>query len=539
MFDLAKRTKWLWLVLVSMMILCACGDDDTKKNQGGPALNKVDQAFQNASRSHKIPLRILLAVAFAESGMNPSPSTALALGSTASDAQPVGVSLGQTAFGVSFAELGLVDEEASHSLSIQVEAYAKWLAQKIKDQGIELNANPNNSDQKFQWLWQVSQLHRKTEQLQKRSTRVLFTKQLINTLNTGAIWKDQQEQQTIELKAEQPELKTTELKDSDQKLFRMREESSEIGNTARSFEVGSIAGRSTNNKPRRILVTHCPFNLSTCIELQQENDYGLNAHYLIPTDASVIDKPIQVRPHSSTINLRNTDGSIQQVNDALVVSLVGMSGRYTSGIRKQSNPNWFTHWQLSYLGNVTQSICERLNETDGSIDVDSCRKPSPVGNLSVALQAKESLYHWGQIPDFDPSIFDAYLLSVDHTIAGESTLSLADKRQIYQAGENIRMKSSFPATAKWLHLERAVRCNGDSQKIEWATVQTEAARGKSEREFIQNIEDGGPNQDGRHYYRLLVYNAENELLAWSTLDLVLQKFDAKGSFASKPCMRAL
>ena len=90
------------------------------------------------------------------------------------------------------------------------------------------------------------------------------------------------------------------------------------------------------NIPTGILVTHCPFDVSTCLALQSTKanntkQVRLGAHYIIPSDTEALRRPIKILPHREPVLLTDPQGGIMTVTNRIVVMLTGKSGRYVEG----------------------------------------------------------------------------------------------------------------------------------------------------------------------------------------------------------------
>lgn len=538
----SRRNLALMLLAVSPL-LTTCGDGKKKGGGGGAPVGQVEATFQRHAQTNRIPVRMLMAVAFTESKMNPDAESAVYTNAEAgTEKRSLGFTLTENAFGIPRKTLSLEGNEKAQDLETQIEHYAKWVRAELDKEKIELNPSPTTANDKFQWIWRLAQLHRNGEQ-QRRNVRVVFARNLINTLNKGDMWQDPKNGQILELKKETPEIKVTDFNEPDQRLFRLRDDSSQIGNNARQFELTSPPASEIKNNPTHIQVIHCPLNLSACLELQNPTRAGdqvrLQAHYVIPPDQSVVEKPLQVAAHEDIVQLTNNRGDTTIIDNAIVIMLVGQSGRYVGGVRNFADPTWFTNWQLSHLGAIASAVCSKMKEKNDAIDHNKCMAPGQENGVMFQHQGSSDFYQWGDIPDYDETIFWAYLKSADNMIDGEASLTLSQNRKAFQAGENIGLRATFQIGAKQLHLERAIRCDGDNQKLVWATARTEPVRSKTTFDFTQNVLDGGPNGNGRQFYRILVYDGQNQLIGWSVVDFYVTKFDEDSAPAvPKTCIRS-
>ncbi len=538
-----------YLLPVTLLAIAAlattCGDADKKGGGGKVPMSKVEQEFHRHAQSQRIPVRMLMAAAFTESKMNAAPASAVYTnGGNETNRRTLGFALTENAFGIPQQTLGLVGHEQAHELEVQIEHYAKWIRAELDAAQIELNPAPATPAEKFQWIWQLAQLHRRGE-AQRRNVRVVFARNLIETLNQGDVWQDPRDAQILELKKEQPAINVEDFDEPDRRLFQLRDDSSQIGNNARQFELTTIPSNEQKNQPTRIHVIHCPLNLSACLELQNPARTGdseqarLRAHYVIPPNQNIVEKPLQVTPHENVVEITDNAGKSTVINDAIVIMLVGQSGRYVEGIRTYADPTWFSSWQLSHLGVIVSAVCTKLKEKNEAIDFSKCVTPNSKTGVTFQHQSSQSFYQWGDIPDYDETIFWAYLSSDDYMINGEATLRLASERKAYQAGEQIPLKANFQVNAKLIQLERAVRCTDQQQKLVWAPVHSESIRSKTTKDFTQVVFDGGPNDNGRHFYRLLIYDAQSELIGWSMVDFYLTKFEPSTiAVAPKACIRS-
>ena len=127
--------------LFPLLFFVSCGDSgDKHKGSKGPD-SPVEQAFLEGGAKYGIPPRLMMAVAYLESRMNPRKAFTLY------GEEEKGPVIGQTAFGISRQDLGVVEGADGDSFKIQIAAYGQWLAEKFK--GLELPKDPASSEEKY------------------------------------------------------------------------------------------------------------------------------------------------------------------------------------------------------------------------------------------------------------------------------------------------------------------------------------------------------------------------------------------------------
>jgi len=514
--------------------LVGCGKSDKGGGAGPAPLGKVKTQFSLVAAKYKIPVRLMMAAGFVESNLSPYMSTVpyFSLGGDGGS-KDLGFHLTETAFGISRSELGLSSETAD-LLEAQIDAYGAWLRRKLDESGSALPVAAASTTDKFRWIWEMSKFHRHGEEL-KRNIRILWSKSVIQVLNDGATWQDPDNGELLELNPEASKILENQFPPEGQALFKITDDISDISN-ARRFELTSESVDTLRNNPRKIKVIHCPLGLSACLELQDstvDSKVKLGAHYVIPQDKGLVLRALQIKDHERRVKLTAADGSVTDVKDAIVIMLVGNSGRYVDGLRVDANPTWFTPYQLRSLAAVVSGVCKVLSQDDASIDYTKCITPEAAEGVEFYHQSTRSTYRWGDIPDYDKSIFWGYLSTNESNIRAEATLSFAGDRRRYSAGEVIRMNTHFVPGVKWLRLQRAVRC--DDGKLVWDTMRTDPIRSRDSWPLEVSIWDSGPNKNGRQFVRVLVYGAQNELMGWAVDQLYLSKYDDEFSPPSEAC----
>lgn len=519
---------------VSLWAIAACGPKAEKK---APAANvgRTEALFQQVAAKNGIPVRMLLATAYLESRIQPMPASSIYVHTGSQDAEKRrGLHLAETAFGVTRKRLGLEDNPESDRLEVQLEAYAAWLAEATAE--LTLQRSPSGTDSKFHWIREIAALHREAA-AQRRNIRVVFARQLIEVLNKGFTWQGEGEdsaQDLIQFAPETPPLRIEDMPLEDQRYLNLTMARAEIPR-ARYFPLTKV-GEPTGNNPQGIRVIHCPFSLSACLEIQnpaRDHDVRLGAHYVIPEamDGATVDRVLQVRNHDAVVSFTNSRGDIEEVRDAVVVMLVGFSGRYVDGVRRFAIPTWITRDQLGALGNVINDVCTLLSE-EGRVDAERCMSSSREGGLRYVTQEDSLAYMWGDIPDFDPTIFGAYVEKPDG-LDGDSVLDVSGgARAIYNAGDRIDVSVRFHSSSELVLVQRLVRC--PDQRLVWWTERSDAVLNATRRPFTFEFYDGGPNGTGEQFLRAMVYGSDNVLTGWAMGEVHLRKFNPKRTSAVAP-----
>jgi hypothetical protein len=507
---MAFRFLQTTLLLVMAGLLIGCGDRRPHKKAPAAQRGAVEQAFVDASIETGVPMRLLMAVGYLESGLTAHPSSA----SYSEDSTQLrGTQIAESAFGIPLAELGLDDQQP---LPAQIKAYARWLKGRLAQ--LNLVSAPASPDDKYQWLTALAHEHRRGIG-QRRNIRILFAQELRLILNKGFIWQDPTTGERIELGKELPELLIENMSADGQQWFSLDGRSADI-DSARFYPI--VTSPTNGNVPTRVEVIHCPLSMSACLELQsqpQGGDVRLAAHYLIPQNLSVIDLPMQVARHDHIVTITDRDGNDQAITDAIVVMLVGNSGRLQGGIRMPAIPTWFTYSQLRDMGNVIADVCLKISEERGS-DYNECMKIDH--GVSFRKRTNSELTRWGEIPDFDATIFGAYVErpgAVEDGVAFE----FANDRRVFGADQAIPFKIRFQQRARLVALERLARC--PSGKVVWETVDIDQVRGQAHTQIDEKFFDAGPNGNGDQFVRARVYDEKGELVGWSTDRVFLQGFE--------------
>ncbi|MBP6218120.1 MAG: hypothetical protein KA436_06005 [Oligoflexales bacterium] len=493
----------------------SCGSDRSANQKGGPGEGRLKAAFSEASQKNGIPQRLLLAVAYLESHMNARKAAALDMGHNLALVQGH-----ETAFGLSRATLGLSAGPDGDDLAAQVEAYARWLA--LGTRGLALNSQARSGGDTFQWIWEIAQRHRSGSEMRK-NIRIFFAKELMQILNSGFSWQNLETGETLRLEKESPALMVQDLSPKFQSSMKLFTRKAQVP-SALFFQLGendpSLGVRETQG-PKGIEILHCPFSLSSCLEIQQNLAQNSNpqnrlaAHYLISSEASINELPLQLAMHENP--LYRPDSSDPS---PVRIMLTGYSGVLEDGRRGQLKPTWFSKWQLERMSELVTDICNRLSAEYGANDEDSCSQKG----LGVRFQSQKQgdLFHWGDVLDFDKTLFHAYI-NPKEPLPGLTSFSFSKDDSTYEAGTPIRFDLNFQSTVQRVELERLSRC--PNQETVWLPLSQNEVRSQSKIQFETHLWDAGPNHDGSHFLKAKVYGKKGQLLGWDITQIQIAKYE--------------
>lgn len=542
---LHKSLVSAWLTLP--LGLLGCNDAKLAHDDQGPRYGVVEGAFYKAAAETGLPPRYLLAVGYLESRLAPENATAnyLAVGKD-QHATPRGTLLTQTAFGLSYLTLGLDPaKDESQRLETQVMAYAHWLSAQLKAAGVKMNPQPQTADEHFQWVENLSLLHRKGL-TQRRNVQILFAKELLDVMNTGFIWQDPRNGERLELGKELTPISVNNLAPDGKQWFSqiaLVDSPQQLAQAA-YLPLVTVPSGEYSNTPKRIEVIHCPLTLSACLELQtrsQESDVRLAAHYVIPpivgTDRQsdpLLNRVLQVANHRDALIVTNNKGENVPVTNAIVIMLVGNSGRMVGGSRIPAMPNWFTDLQLQKMGGLINDICTLLAQQDKSINRDTCMSTDPQQGVLFHHQTGSEEYRWGDIADFDPNIFEAYLRNPGG-LGTEVAFKFEGGQRQFQASKGSPLHVLFDTSARQIVLERLNRC--PDNRVVWEPLRNEQVRQERESTFMEFLHDSGPNHSGDQFFRVRVYGKDGHLMGWAIDRIYLSDFEPEVTFASDESCR--
>jgi hypothetical protein len=534
-----KLNVFLCLFVV-LAAVASCGPSKKAGNGEGAKPAPVEAAFSLSARQGGIPVRFLMAVGYLESRLTPQNATAnyVAL-DNATDPVARGTVMTQTAFGQTFEALGLDPAmEDSQALEVQIRAYSEWVRTQVAS--LNLPANPRTPEEKFYWIENLANLQRRGI-TQRRNVQILFARELIRVLNEGFVWQDPRDGSKIALDPETPPIDIEKFPENGRNWLTMVELDSQVGLSASFLPLASASWDDEfENVPRRIEVIHCPLSLSGCLELQSrgaESDIHLAAHYVIPAfvqspkEKDIINKVVQIAEHKKALILTNNRGESYPVTDAIVIALVGNSGRLVAGERQPAEPTWFSDRQLRFLGQLVVDLCQYMSQkTPEAVRYEACI--ATTGDLGVQFrhQGDSEEYRWGDIPDFDRNIFEAYIRS-PNGLGTEVAFEFDRSRREFRAGETVSFNVLFNAIAQQVKVERLARCR-DGTTV-WELVSNDDVRGKTRLPFQKVFFDGGPNRNGEQFFRARVYGQDSRLIGWHVNKVALRDYEKEPRFASE------
>jgi hypothetical protein len=529
-FPVIFPIRWSEFTAIALVIffLFSCG---SKKHSRAstPLVTSVEGAFLRAANDSHVPVRMLLAAGYVESGLRAEKSFAhYEVGDAVLETPPV---RGESAFGFSFAELGLVNS-SDYSLEAQIEAYGQFLKSRI---GVEIPASKAvTPEEKIRWIWKLASIHR--GDAASRNLVAVFSKEMMRVLNDGFTVQSH-DGVIARLEKEESPLRDQDLPENYKQDLQLNMYHSDIRSgylfsLIRSNPIGQV------NHPKKIEVLHCPFSLSTCIEMQNvssESAALFGAHYVIPATDDFVPGILQFAHHDESVVVTGADGRPEIVSDRIIVLLAGLSGRYSEGRRIYADPLWMSDFQMRLLGAAISEICMSISRSEG-VDFSECKNIGGASGVLFRTQPSGA-YRWGDIPDYDETIIRPYLIGMEG-VASNTTLTLSPEGA-QTAGSSFRLHAGFQATTRRLELERLVRCPAPDRRVVWEPVHQEPIRNKSAFTIEQNWYDAGPNGTGDQFFRIKATGDGGKFLGWSTKRVQLKGFekDTVPEAPTKYCLR--
>ena len=545
MAGLANLGRMLPVVLAALCT--ACGVGSHRRGSAGPSGGSVEAAFYKAAADTGMSARMMMAVGYLESRLTPTNATAdyAALTDSQETRAALGTIMTQTAFGLPLNTLGLDQaQEDSATLESQVAAYAQWLQKQFKEAGVSLSSTPNSPEEKFYWISNLAKVHRRGMD-QRRNVQILFARELVQILNRGFIWQDSRNGAKLEFGKEGEPLTIEKFPINGQQWLRLitPTNSADLGVTL--LPLATVSAGSSINRPKRVTVIHCPLSLSACLEMQtrsKDSEAKLAAHYVIPAiypnDAlpdPVLNGIFQVADLSQSLTITNASGQDQLITDAVVIMLVGNSGRMISGSRQPAIPTWFTDGQLRGMAQIVNNVCTSLAQNDGSVKRDECISNSAANGVQFRRQNSNQQYSWGDIADYDETIFHAYLTNPGG-LSTDVQFDLASSGRFFSAGDSMALTVLFDSSARTLELERLNRCpNGG---VVWEPVRISQVRNQTRATLTEALHDSGPNRNGEQYFRLRLYGGDGHLVGWTVGNVLLRNYETEPAFASDKYCKA-
>jgi hypothetical protein len=512
------------------MLVYSCG---SQKGVGEPEVSRgpVENAFYAASAESGVPVRMLIAAAYLESGVRPKAQSAAYLqGSTQVDSA---ISFGETAFGLGVRELGLAnDPSAATDLKLQISAYGKYLRSRL--QGADLPSGAVTPEEKHRWLWQLAQIHRGQDQ--NRNLWSVFTKEMMGVMNDGFEAVEVSKDEVLTLEKESSPLDESNLPGNYQQDLNFYSYTGDI-RPAYLFSLYPSRHPDIKNKPKRVEVIHCPLSLSACLNIQANFDptyTRLGAHYVIPNNTKTSPGILQLARHDEPVELTAADGSTEIVQDRIIVMLAGYSGRYMQGVRAYANPTWLNNYQLSLLSTAVNDICAALERGPDQVPRQQCLSPAVDGGLS--FRSQNGLYRWGDVADFDSTIFYPYIKEISG-ITANTTMDTTDGRSIIDAASSFSLRVQFQSSARRVELERLIRCAGPDQRVVWESVESKPVRNLTSKDIELNWFDAGPNGNGDQFFRAKVTGDAGKFLGWAMKYIQIKNYskDTAAEVTSSAC----
>ncbi len=504
-----------------LLLLGAC--DANWIGSGGEGGHPLKHSFATAATQNRVPVQLLLATAWLESRL-----TANAAGVVYDSDVRIGAQNAQTAFGVPHHKLAPFshEEEDLTQLDAQVAAYARLVRAHLDDNSIELNTNVNNKEHMLAWVQELAQLQR-TGDKYRNNTRSLFALEMLAVLNSGFEWRDPTTGEEIVLPPHHQRLERMQIPYPAQQFFNLRTTAAQLYQAHWLLPTHPQVIRD-KNQPRRILVTHCPFSLSACLELQNtkraDNGVALQAHYIIPANNDVIDYPLQVAHHDLQVTVTAPDGQPETQPDKIVIMLSGSSGRIVDNVRVAADPTWQSGFQLEWLGYMVKELCTAHLGLRNTTHIQNCSNPQHADTrveLRVNQAGTKANHRWGEIADFDRNIYAAYLQQPQSL---QKQFVWLDQRTNGKYGRGETIRFSLPSHGRnWYVLEKLVRCPNNG-KLLYVPVTQHESNASGQQQFSVIFYDRGPNGNGTQFLRAKVFKQE-KLQAWAVGSLKIADYD--------------
>jgi hypothetical protein len=157
-------------------------------------------------------------------------------------------------------------------------------------------------------------------------------------------------------------------------------------------------------------------------------------------------------------------------------------------------------------------------------------KSSGPDGVNFHHQGQSDEFRWGDIADFDPTIFNAYLENPGG-LNTEVKFDLGSGSKQYQAGARLPLRAYFEKTTRTVELEKLSRCaNG---RVIWEPVRNLQVRNESSAQVEDVLHDSGPNRDGSQYFRVRTYGRDGRLMGWNLAGILLTGYEPDATYASE------
>ena len=108
---------------------------------------------------------------------------------------------------------------------------------------------------------------------------------------------------------------------------------------------------------------------------------------------------------------------------------------------------------------------------------------------------------------------------------------------IFSANFNIPFQLSFIGGTATIIMEQAKICEG--QRLIWSTIQNQRVNNVTSTTMYNTFWDQGPNKNGEHFLRILAFDNKNNLMAWTTQNIILTDYFTENTpqASDKECQR--
>ncbi len=533
------------ILFLSTYVFLSCSQNGNHRDEN-PAPAQAFGLINQAAVSQSIPSRLILAVGYLESRFNLEPASAFyeipsleSPGRFSTAERPL--ILGQTVFGIPLSKLRSDGDKKSITFESQIKAYAQYLNEQLK--AAKLDPNATTVEQKIRWIWEISRLHR-TGIDGSKDLRAIFARELLQILNTG-FEVPLPSGELLKLEKENPPITEDKYPLDMQRTLRISSTRGEI-RSAFLLSLGSLQKEKVENKPKGIIVIHCPFSMSACLDMQNnkiDDNIKLAAHYVIPPNDDLIPGIVQTALHKEAVPFLDETGAVKYATNSVVVMLTGYSGAITHGERNPASPDWLNENQLRLLGGAVQSICEALADS-GAVDLAQCKAISkdriidanPLTTHGVYFKKQQKDFAtWGDIADFDSVLFNPYIADRSQPF-GDTKINLSKADRKYTAGQSIDFSINFQPRGRRIEIERMVRCAGRGGKVVWDPIVNRDVRNETKTDFNLKMYDSGPNENGQQFIRVKVLGEDGSFLGWSVEGFSLQGYEiGKNTVRSRSC----
>src|SRR5690606_28972995 len=147
-----------------------------------------------------------------------------------------------------------------------------------------------------------------------------------------------------------------------------------------------------------------------------------------------------------------------------------------------------------------------------AVTLESCTDVGGAKGVTFQNQGMSEEHRWGDIADYDTTIFAAYIRNPMGMRTGVA-FEFARGQKTFSSGSVLPLQILINPEVRRVELEKLERCVDG--RVVWVPIGSEQVMNERTIHFAKKIYDSGPNRNGDQFFRVRVTGADGKLAGWA------------------------